>query len=83
VGSDSPRVVKLREITRDEELIKMPGDVLTRHNQEEHVIPAELVKDDAARNGFQFVAQHPDVVTPDQHHWPFLVFEKPRPKTEQ
>jgi len=51
--------------------------------QKEHVIPAELVKDDAARNGFQFVAQHPDVVTPDQHHWPFLVFEKPRPKTEQ
>ena len=51
--------------------------------QKEHVIPAELVKDDAARNGLQFVAQHPDVVTPDQHHWPFLVFEKPRPKTEQ
>ena len=51
--------------------------------QKEHVIPAELVKDDAARNGFQFVAQRPDVVTPDQHHWPFLVFEKPRPKTEQ
>lgn len=51
--------------------------------QKEHVIPAELVKDDAARNGFQFVAQHPDVVTPDQHHWPFLVFEKPRSKTEQ
>ena len=27
----SPRVVKLREITRDEELIKMQRDVLTRH----------------------------------------------------
>ena len=50
--------------------------------QREHVIPAELVKEDAARNGFQFVAQHRDVVTPDQHHWPFLIFEKPRPKTD-
>jgi predicted methyltransferase len=49
--------------------------------QKEHVIPAELVKDDAARNGFRFVAQHADVVTPDQHHWSFLVFEKPQPKT--
>ena len=49
--------------------------------QKEHVIPAELVKDDAARNGFRFVARHADVVTPDQHHWSFLVFEKPQPKT--
>jgi predicted methyltransferase len=45
--------------------------------QNEHVIPAELVKDDAARNGFRLVAQHADVVPPDQHHWSFLVFEKP------
>jgi predicted methyltransferase len=48
--------------------------------QQEHVIPPELVKEDAARNGFQFVGQQADVVTPDQHHWSFLVFEKPRPK---
>jgi predicted methyltransferase len=51
--------------------------------QKEHVIPAQLVKDDAARNGFRLVAQHEDVVTPDQHHWPFLIFEKPRPKSTQ
>jgi hypothetical protein len=37
-------------------------------------------KEDATRNGFRFVGQHADVVTPDQDHWPFLVFEKPRPK---
>jgi predicted methyltransferase len=49
--------------------------------QKEHVIPPELVKEDAARNAFQFVGQHADVVPPDQHHWTFLVFEKPRPKT--
>lgn len=48
--------------------------------QKEHVIPPELVKEDATRNGFRFVGQHADVVTPDQDHWPFLVFEKPRPK---
>lgn len=51
--------------------------------QKEHVIPAELVKDDAARHGFHFVEQHSDVVTPDQHHWPFLVFERPRSRTAQ
>lgn len=51
--------------------------------QNEHVIPAELVKDDAARNGFRLVAQHADVVPPDQHHWAFLVFEKPRARAAQ
>ena len=49
--------------------------------QKEHVIPPELVKEDAVRNRFRFVGQHEDVVPPDQHHWSFLVFEKPRPKT--
>jgi predicted methyltransferase len=48
--------------------------------QKEHVIPPELVMEDAARNGFRFVGRHADVVTPDQHHWPFLVFEKARRK---
>ena len=33
--------------------------------QKEHVIPPELVKEDATRNGFRFVGQHADVVTPD------------------
>jgi predicted methyltransferase len=46
--------------------------------QKEHIIPPELVKEDTARNGFRFVGQHADIVTPDQHHWSFLVFEKPR-----
>jgi predicted methyltransferase len=49
--------------------------------QRDHVIPVDLVKGDAARNGFRFVAQHADVVTPDQHHWAFLVFAKPCCKT--
>jgi predicted methyltransferase len=48
--------------------------------QKEHVIPADLVKADAARNNFQFVARHTDVVTPDQHRWSFLVFAKSHPK---
>jgi hypothetical protein len=46
----------------------------------EHVIPPELVKEDAARNGFRFLGRHADVVTPDQQRWPFLVFEKARGK---
>ena len=48
--------------------------------QKEHVIPVELVKADAARNNFQFIERHADVVTPDQHPWSFLVFAKSRPK---
>ena len=48
--------------------------------QKEHVIPLELVKADAARNNVQFIERRADVVTPDQHHWSFLVFAKSRPK---
>lgn len=50
--------------------------------QREHVIPAELVKADAARNNFQFVVRHEDVVTPDKHHWSFLVFAKSHPQAQ-
>ena len=46
--------------------------------KEEHVIPAEIVKADAVRNGFQIVARHADVITPDRHHWSFLVFAQRR-----
>jgi predicted methyltransferase len=46
--------------------------------QEEHAIPAEIVKADAVRNGFQIVARHADVITPDRHHWSFLVFAQRR-----
>ncbi len=45
-----------------------PGRLRAEY-QKEHVIPPELVKEDAAQNGFRFVGQHADVVTPDQHHW--------------
>lgn len=48
--------------------------------QKDHVIPVELVKADAARNDFQFIERHADVVTPDQHRWSFLVFAKSHPK---
>jgi predicted methyltransferase len=44
--------------------------------QKEHTIPAEIVKADALRNGFQIVARHADIITPDRHHWSFLVFAK-------
>lgn len=45
-----------------------------------HVIPAELVRGDAARNGFEFVREAPGFVRPRYggQEWYFLVFRKAR-----
>lgn len=43
-----------------------------------HRIPKELVKEDAARHSFRFLAEKPGFVrTRDQRHFYFLLFEKP------
>lgn len=62
-------------------IIDAPGD--SSHSradhQREHTIAEQLVRDDAARNGFQFRSKERDFDRPnsERNHWFFLVFEKP------
>jgi predicted methyltransferase len=42
-----------------------------------HHIPESLVRADAARNGFRFVAKKPGFHTGDGDDWFFVIFEKP------
>lgn len=47
--------------------------------QRRHRIPAELVREEAARNGFRFLRKEPGFTRPrDKRHFYFLVFEKPQ-----
>lgn len=50
--------------------------------QEAHRIPAELVREDLARNGFRFVRSEPGFLSADTHkNFFFLIFQKPEPPT--
>lgn len=44
-----------------------------------HDIPESLVRADAERHGFRFVAKKPGFRSGDSDNWYFLVFEKPGP----
>jgi len=44
-----------------------------------HKIPDSLVRSDAVRNGFHFVASKPGFKSGDNDDWYFLLFQKPAP----
>ncbi len=46
---------------------------------EEHKIPQELVREDAARNGLGFLREEKGFEPEAGEHWFFLIFEKPKP----
>ncbi len=46
---------------------------------EEHKIPQELVREDAARNGLRLLREEKGFESGDGNHWFFLIFEKPKP----
>lgn len=50
--------------------------------QEGHRIPAELVREDLARNGFRFLRSEPGFLSADTHkNFYFLIFQKPQSAT--
>ncbi|MFQ5664466.1 MAG: methyltransferase domain-containing protein [Terriglobia bacterium] len=56
-----------------------PGQKRTTYYRR-HRIPAALVREDAARNGFRFLRTEPGFVRPrDNRKFYFLIFEKPKP----
>lgn len=57
-----------------------PGKPRTEY-QEGHRIPAELVREDLARNGFRFLRSEPGFLSADTHKdFFFLIFQKPEPE---
>ena len=54
-----------------------------RTYQEDHRIPAELVREDLARNGFHFLGSEPGFLSADTHkNFFFLIFQKPEAGTK-
>ena len=54
-----------------------PGQPRSEY-QESHRIPAELIREDLARNGFRFLRSEPGFLSADTHkNFFFLIFQKP------
>lgn len=48
-----------------------------KNYHERHTMPAEIVHEDAARNGFHFLRNQSGFVNPDHEEFYFLIFDKP------